>query len=72
MKKIWQRTISFRNSDSPLTSKRVRIILSHPKDAEKLASAVRALRRDDTDNSTFTLSTAAKKAIEKEKQRISA
>jgi len=48
MKDNNQRKITFWNTDSPLTSKRVRVILSSPKDSPKLAEAVRSLRKGDS------------------------
>lgn len=54
MKDITKRNITFRNTDSPLMSERVRIILSHPEDSKKLADAVRNLRNGN--EVTFTLS----------------
>lgn len=42
--KINKRIITFKHSDSSLTSKRVSIILSNPSDSAKLAKAVRTLR----------------------------
>lgn len=45
---IGKRILTFRHSDSPLTSKRVRIILSNSEDSKKLSKAVRSLRHKDT------------------------
>ncbi len=58
-----RRNISFFNTDSPLTSKRVRIILSHPEDAKKLASAIRANKHGKTES--FQLSENARAALAK-------
>ncbi|EOZ96165.1 hypothetical protein A33Q_2758 [Indibacter alkaliphilus LW1] len=41
-----KRNITLRHSDSPLTSKRVKVILSDPEDSAKLAAAVRAHRKN--------------------------
>ena len=41
---IGKRGISFWKSDSPLTSKRVSVMLSHPKTSTALAKTVRQLR----------------------------
>ena len=43
-KQIDKRNTTFLKSDSPLTSKRVSIMLSSPKDSKKLAGAVRAVK----------------------------
>lgn len=42
--RINKRVITFKHSDSSLTSPRVSIILSNPSDSAKLAKAVRTLR----------------------------
>lgn len=38
---IGRREFSFRNTDMPLMSKRVRVIMSNPEDAKRLMKAVR-------------------------------
>lgn len=50
-KSFKKRNTSFFHSDTPLVSKRVRIILSSPKDADKLAGAIREQRRGSTHTS---------------------
>jgi len=50
-----KRFTSFFRSDTPLVSKRVRIILSSPEDSEKLANAIRDQRSGKKDTS-FMLS----------------
>lgn len=65
-----KRNITFWRSDSPLTSKRVSIILSNRKDSEKLAKAVRVLRHDG--KASFKLSDETEKKIEKAEKLQSA
>ncbi len=52
---------TFWKSDSPLTSKRVSIILGSREDSEKLANAVRALRHEG--EAVFKLSVETEKKI---------
>ncbi|MFC4634170.1 hypothetical protein ACFO3O_09650 [Dokdonia ponticola] len=59
---IDKRVITLRHSDSALTSKRVSIIISSPKDSVKLARAVRAIR--NTGKTSFKLSAETEKKIE--------
>ncbi len=63
---ITKRTITYKHSDSALTSKRVSIILSSPVDSKKLARAVRALRHNAKGESTFKLTPETEKLIAKE------
>ena len=63
---ISKRRITFRHSDSSLTSRRVRIILSSNVDSKKLADAVRALRYNDHDKSKFKLTRRTENLIKKE------
>ncbi|MEW7279368.1 hypothetical protein ABW636_12310 [Aquimarina sp. 2201CG1-2-11] len=65
---INKRIITFKHSDSPLTSKRVSIILSNRTDSAKLASAVRALRHEG--NSSFKLTQITKDKIEQEIKKL--
>lgn len=53
-----KRNITLRHSDSPLTSKRVKIILSDPEDSAKLAAAVRAHRKNKSKPFRVSSSTA--------------
>lgn len=68
--KITKRIITYKHSDSSLTSKRVSIILSSPVDSKKLANAVRALRHNGKDKSTFKLSTRTEELIKKESLKL--
>ncbi len=68
--KITKRIITLKHSDSALTSKRVRIILSSPEDSENLTNAVRALRHKDEDNSKFKLTPRTKDRIDKEARKL--
>ena len=63
-----KRKLSFWKSDSPLTSKRVSIILSNPEDSEKLAKAVRSLRHNG--KATFKLSVKTEEKIEKAEKQL--
>lgn len=63
-----KRTFSFWKTNSPLTSKRVSIILGSPEDSGKLANAARALRNHK--DSTITLTKATKDRIEAEAEII--
>ncbi|MEM7484079.1 MAG: hypothetical protein AAF348_02620 [Bacteroidota bacterium] len=65
---IDKRNISFWNTDSPLTSRRVSIILNSPKDSKKLADAVRALRHNE--HSTIKLSKETKDRIDAEAEKL--
>jgi len=68
--KITKRTITYKHSDSALTSKRVSIILSSPVDSKKLAQAVRALRHNGKGESTFRLSPKTEELIAKETLKL--
>ena len=59
-----KRNISVAHSDSPLTSKRVRVILSNPTDASKLAKAIRAKRHNKDE--PFKLSQESERLLKKE------
>lgn len=50
---ISKRSFGFGKTDMPLTSKRVRIILSNPESAKNLSDAVRELRRGDQRSVSF-------------------
>ncbi|MEM8937921.1 MAG: hypothetical protein AAGC64_01085 [Bacteroidota bacterium] len=63
-----KRNLTFWKSDSPLTSKRVRIILSNPRDSEKLVNAVRALRHDE--KASFKISSETVKKIEEAERQL--
>ena len=65
---INKRVITFKHTDSPLTSKRVSIILSNPTDSAKLAKAVRALRHRG--NAFFKVSEETNKKIEEAKLEL--
>jgi hypothetical protein len=65
---INKRVITFKYSDSSLTSKRVSIILSSPEDSKKLAKAVRALR--NSGDSSFTITSQTKEKIDKEAKKL--
>ena len=58
---ISKRIISFRHSDSPLTSKRVSVIISNRKDSVNLAEAVRSLRHNV--KASFKVSESTKNKI---------
>ena len=62
---INKRVITFKHTDSPLTSKRVSIILSNPADSAKLAKAVRALRHQG--DAFFKVSEETNKKIQEAK-----
>ena len=68
--RITKRIITYKHSDSSLTSKRVSVILSSPVDSKKLADAVRALRHKGKEKSTFELSSRTKKILEKETLKL--
>ena len=68
---IKKRIVSFKHSDSSLTSKRVSIILSDPGDSAKLARAVRALRQKDSGNKTFKVSAATRNQIDRAAEQMS-
>src|SRR5680860_592216 len=67
---ITKRVITFKHSDSSLTSKRVSIILSSPIDSKKLAKAVRALRHNGKGNSTFQLTPETEGLINEESLKL--
>ncbi|WP_116126201.1 hypothetical protein [Lewinella sp. IMCC34183] len=48
-----KRQTTFWHSDPPLMSERVREIVSHPVNAERLMDAVLALQRGDLENARF-------------------
>ncbi len=60
-----KRTTPFWSTDLPLTSNRVRIILSNPSDSHKLSQSIRA-KRAGSDKS-FTVSSATKSHLTKRK-----
>lgn len=66
--KLNQRNISFLKSDTPLVSKRVRIILSSTEDSTKLADAVREQRKNPSDRiknvGTFSVSDQVGRQLE--------
>lgn len=66
--KLNQRNISFLKSDTPLVSKRVRIILSSTEDSTKLADAVREQRKNSSDRiknvGTFSVSDQVDRQLE--------
>lgn len=68
---IKKRIVSFKHSDSSLTSKRVSIILSDPEDSAKLAQAVRALRHKNSENKTFKVSAATRSQIDRAAEKMS-
>jgi hypothetical protein len=59
--KISKRSVTFLNSDSPLTSKRVKVILSNPEDTKSLVEAVRASRHNKS--KPFSLTKESNKII---------
>ena len=63
-----KRNLTFWKSDSPLTSKRVRIILSNPKDSKELVKAVRTLRHEG--KASFKLSEETEKKIEEAEREL--
>lgn len=67
-KQISKRVVTLRHSDSPLTSKRVSLMLSNPKDSAKLADAVRALRHQE--KSSFKVSKTTEDNILRESQKL--
>jgi hypothetical protein len=64
-KKSDKRSVSFWKSDPPLTSKRVSIILSNPKDSENFVKAVRESRYNK--KASFKISDSTIKRIKKAK-----
>ncbi|VAW46243.1 hypothetical protein MNBD_GAMMA03-1427 [hydrothermal vent metagenome] len=60
---INKRIFSFNNTNTPLTSKRVNIILSSRDDSKNLANAVRATRHGRSSGSSFTISGFTKSAL---------
>lgn len=64
-----KRKSTFWNSDTPLTSKRVSIILGSPEDSKKLADAARTLRHAK-DDSTISLSIETKNKLEAAKNSL--
>ncbi|WP_320168266.1 hypothetical protein [Mangrovibacterium marinum] len=63
-KSVKKRIVTFFNSDTPLTSKRVKIILANSKDSEKLANAVRKRRFASATDSSFEITEETKLALE--------
>lgn len=61
-KNISKRIVSFKHSDSPLTSERVSVIISNRKDSVNLAEAVRSLRHNV--KASFKVSDSTKDKIE--------
>jgi hypothetical protein len=68
MKSIKKRVLSFWKSDSPLTSRRVSIILSNPDDSDSLANSIRNSRHLTSIKGSFTISEQSKTEIQKELQ----
>ncbi|WP_339627095.1 hypothetical protein [uncultured Winogradskyella sp.] len=68
IERINKRVITFKNSDSSLTSPRVSIILSNPSDSAKLAKAVRTLRHKKPAHFKVSRETGVK--IEKAKTEL--
>jgi len=66
MKSIKKRTLSFWKSDSPLTSRRVSIILSNSNDSDSLADFIRANRSPDSKKTSFDISSESEKKIKNE------
>lgn len=60
-KNISKRVISFKHSDSPLTSERVGVIISNRKDSINLAKSVRSLRHNT--KASFKVSSSTKNKI---------
>lgn len=58
-----KRKSTFWNTDTPLTSKRVSIILGSPEDSKKLADAARTLRHAKN-TSTISLTKETQKKLE--------
>lgn len=58
------RETTFWNTELPLTSKRVRIILSSP-DADNLVDAIRKIRKSGEREATFKVSREVQEEIEK-------
>jgi len=63
MNKINRRSLSFTNTNTALTSKRVAIILSNSSDSEELVKAVRANRYQNNSNNSFKISEESEKVI---------
>lgn len=68
--RITKRIISYKHSDSSLTSKRVSIILGSPVDSKKLAKAVRANRHPGTTKTSFKLSDSTETKIRLAKGKL--
>lgn len=68
MKSIKKRSLSFWKSDSPLTSRRVSIILSNSKDSDSLANFIRNSRHLDSINDSFNISSESQDKIQRELQ----
>ncbi len=62
-KSVEKRIVTFFNSDTPLTSKRVKVILANSKDSEKLANAVRKLRFASATDSSFEITEETRLAL---------
>ena len=67
---INKRVITFKHSDSSLTSKRVSIILSNPSDSAELAKAVRALRYKKNSAPHFKVSKETVDKIQEAKAKL--
>lgn len=59
---LTKRNISYKHSDTPLTSKRARIILSSSEDSKKLAKAIRANRHNHSESFKVSATTATRLA----------
>lgn len=67
---ITRRIITYKHSDSSLTSQRVSIILGSRVDSKKLADAVRALRHSGNSKSSFRLSADTERLIENARLKL--
>ncbi len=67
MKSIKKRTLSFWKSDSPLTSRRVSILLSNSHDSNSLADTIRKGRHIES-NASFKISDESQREIQREIQ----
>lgn len=68
--RITKRVITYKHSDSSLTSKRVSIILGSRVDSKKLAEAVRALRHSGNGKRSFKLSKDTERLIEEARIKL--
>lgn len=68
--RITKRVITYKHSDSSLTSQRVSIILGSRVDSKKLAEAVRALRHSGNNKSSFKLSADTERSLEKARLKL--